>query len=125
MTPPSIVLCNYTDSEVKAWRFLLRQFPMLKITVVGPQQFGCKLRDLVERPQNSTSGEAPAFTGRLAVFAGAQGELLSCLIDLSRQASREKTHRATMTDTNAGWTINYLYRQMEQEERQLLARMKQ
>ena len=124
MTPPSVILCNYTESEVKAWRFLLRQFPLLKITVVAPNQFGCTLRELVERPQDSTSGEAPAFTGRLAVFAGATGELLSLLVDLSRQASREKAHRATMTDTNAQWTVNYLYRQMEQEERQLMGRRK-
>ncbi len=124
MTPPSVILCNYTDAEVKAWRFLLRQLPLLKITVVGPNQFGCKLRELLERPETASSGEAPDFTGRMAVFAGARGELLNRLIDLSRQASREKAHRATMTDTNAGWTVNYLFWQLEQEERQLTARKK-
>lgn len=36
MTPPKILICNYTPAEEKAWRFLLRGFPMLEVVSVPP-----------------------------------------------------------------------------------------
>lgn len=124
MTPPSILLCNYTESEVKAWRFLLRQFPMLRIIAVKPQQFGCTLNELLETPDRTLSGTVPGFSERMAVFAGAKGELLSSLIDVSRQVTREQAHRATLTETNCKWTFNRLYAELEKEAQQLMGRKK-
>ena len=124
MTPPSILLCNYTESEIKVWRFLLRQFPTLRIIDVKPQQFGCTLNDLLETPEQTPSGTVPGFSGRMAIFSGAKGELLSSLIDVSRQVTREQAHRAALTETNRKWTFERLYGELEKEAQQMMGRKK-
>lgn len=124
MTAPCVILCNYTEAEEKAWRFLLRGFPMLQVISVPSTQFGETLDSVVSGGKAQEHGEAPGFTERMAVFAGAQGELLKLLIDLSRQVTREKAHRAVMTDTNAAWTLNDLFSQLEEEEQTILAAQK-
>ncbi|MEE0095653.1 MAG: DUF3783 domain-containing protein [Oscillospiraceae bacterium] len=124
MTPPSILLCNYTEAEVKAWRFLLRQLPLLRILAVKPSQFGCTLSELLEAPDRTLNGTVSGFSGRMAVFCGAKGELLSSLIDVSRQVTREQAHRATLTETNQQWTLNQLYGELEKEAQQLMGRKK-
>lgn len=60
----------------------------------------------------------------MAIFAGAQGELLKKLIDLSRQVTKEHVFRAVLTDSNRNWTLNRLYAQLEQEERSLMGKRK-
>ena len=122
MTPPKILICNYTPAEEKAWRFLLRGFPMLEVISVPPQQFGCTLVELAEGKPKPGSAEPNKVTGRMAIFAGAQGELLKKLIDLSRQVTREHAFRAVLTDSNRRWTLNRLYAQLEQEERSLMGK---
>ena len=57
MTPPKILICNYTPAEEKAWRFLLRGFPMLEVVSVAPQQFGCTMAELAEGKPKSGSAE--------------------------------------------------------------------
>ena len=124
MTPPKILICNYTSAEEKAWRFLLRGFPMLAVISVPPQQFGCTLAELTEGKPKSGSVAPNKVTGRMAIFAGAQGELLKKLIDLSRQVTKEHAFRAILTDSNRNWTLNRLYAQLEQEERSLMGKRK-
>ncbi len=120
--PPKILICNYTSPEEKAWRFLLRGFPMLQVVSVLPQQFGCTLAELAEGQQKPGSNEPDGFTGRMAIFAGAQGELLKKLIDLSGQVTKEHAFRAILTDSNRNWTLNRLYAQLEKEEQSLKRR---
>ena len=124
MTPPKILICNYTSAEEKAWRFLLRGFPMLEVISVPPQQFGCTMAELAEGKPKPGSAEPNKVTGRMAIFAGAQGELLKKLIDLSRQVTKEHAFRAILTDSNRNWTLNRLYAQLEQEERSLMGKRK-
>ena len=124
MTPPKILICNYTPAEEKSWRFLLRGFPMLTVISVPPQQFGCTLAELTEGTGKNGCGELPKVSGRKAIFAGAQGELLKKLIDLSRQVTKEHAFRAIMTESNRNWTLTRLYAQLEQEERSLMGKRK-
>jgi hypothetical protein len=124
MTPPKILICNYTPAEEKAWRFLLRGFPMLQVISVPPQQFGCTLAELAEGQPKSGSVEPSGFTGRMAIFAGAQGELLKKHIDLSGQVTKEHAFRAILTDSNRNWTLNRLYAQLEKEEQSLMGKRK-
>ena len=124
MTPPKVFLCNYTPAEEKAWRFLLRGFPMLQVISIAPQQFGCTLGELAEGQQKRGSGEPGRFTGRMAIFAGAQGELLKRLIDLSGQVTKEHAFRAILTESNRNWTLNRLYAQLEKEEQSLIGKRK-
>ncbi len=124
MMPPKILICNYTPAEEKAWRFLLRGFPMLEVVSIPPQQFGCTLAELTEGTGKNGSGEPTKVSGRMAIFAGAQGELLKKLIDLSRQVTKEHAFRAIMTESNRNWTLNRLYKQLEREERSLMGEEK-
>lgn len=117
---PAILVCNYTDSEISAWKFLLRGFPLLRFMPIAPEQFGCRIQDLLKG--TGVSAEPPAFTTRMVLFSGMQGELLLHLIDLSKQASREMSLRATLTETNQGWTLNRLYKNLEEEHRRLSAK---
>ena len=124
MTPPKILLCNYTPAEEKAWRFLLRSLPMLALVSVEPRQFGCTLAKLTAGQQKSVSNEPDKVTGRLVIFAGAQGELLKKLIDLSGQVTKEHAFRAILTESNRDWTLNRLYAQLEKEEQSLMGKLK-
>ena len=124
MTPPKILICNYTPAEEKAWRFLLRGFPMLEVVSVLPQQFDCTLTEMTEGKLKFGSVKPNKVTGRIAIFAGAQGELLKKLIDLSRQVTREHAFRAILTDSNRNWTLNRLYAELEKEERSLMGKRK-
>ena len=124
MTPPKVLLCNYTPAEEKAWRFLLRGFPLLELVSVEPQQFGCTLAELAAGQKNPGSYEPGKVTGRMAIFAGAQGELLKKLVDLSGQVTKEHAFRAILTDSNRNWTLNRLYAQLEKEEQSLMGKRK-
>ncbi len=124
MTPPKILICNYSPAEEKAWRFLLRGFPMLEVISVLPGQCGCTLAELTERQPKSGSVGPNKVTGRMAIFDGAQGELLKTLIDLSRQVTKEHAFRAILTDSNRNWTLNQLYAELEKEEQSLMGKRK-
>lgn len=118
MTPPKVLLCNYTGSEEKAWRFLLRGFPMLEVSSVPAGSFGCPLYSMTGRyPVNCM--EPPMFTGRMVIFVGAQGELLKKLIDISNQVTKAHAFRAIMTEENRSWTFNTLYNRLQAEEQSL------
>lgn len=123
MTPPKVLLCNYTPAEEKAWRFLLRGFPMLEVISVEPQQFGNTLQEVAEG-QNHGSMEPQQVRGRMAIFVGAQGELLKKLIELSGQVTKAHAFRAILTDSNRNWTLNRLYAQLEKEEQSLIGKRK-
>ena len=123
MTPPKVLLCSYTPAEEKAWRFLLRGFPMLELISVAPQQFGNTLQEVAEG-QTHGSMEPQQVRGRMVIFVGAQGELLKKLIDLSGQVTKEHTFRAILTDSNRNWTLNRLYAQLEKEEQSLMGKRK-
>ena len=99
MTPPKILICNYTPAEEKAWRFLLRGFPMLEVVSVPQQQFGCTMAELAEGKPKSGSAEPNKVT-------------------------KEHAFRAILTDSNRNWTLNRLYAQLEQEERSLMGKRK-
>lgn len=122
MTPPKVLLCNYTPAEEKAWRFLLRGFPLLELVSVEPQQFGCTLAELAAGQQNPGSNEPGKVTGRMVIFAGAQRELLKKLVDLSGQVTKEHAFRAILTESNRSWTLNRLYAQLEKEEQSLMGK---
>lgn len=124
MTPPKVLLCNYTPAEEKAWRFLLRGFPMLQVISVSPERFGWTLSQVAEGHVQGKAAEPGPMQGRLVVFAGEQGELLKKLIDLSNQVTKEHAFRAILTESNRNWTLNYLYAQLEQEEQSLLRKGK-
>lgn len=124
MTPPKVLLCNYTPAEEKAWRFLLRGFPMLQVISVSPERFGWTLSQVAEGHVQGKAAEPGQMQGRLVVFVGIQGELLKKLIDLSNQVTNEHAFRAILTATNRNWTLNDLYAQLEQEEQSLLRKGK-
>lgn len=60
----------------------------------------------------------------MVIFAGAQGELLKKLIDLSGQVTKEHAFRAILTEANRSWTLNRLYAQLEKEEQSLMGKRK-
>ncbi len=112
----SILLCNYTESEQNCWRFLLRNLPGISLNVVEKHQLGSRIQNILDGNAD-LSGET--FSDHLAVFCGASGPLLSHLIDLSGQVYRQKGYRATLTDTNANWTLPQLLKELKTEEAQM------
>lgn len=117
----AVLLCNYTESEQKAWKFLLRGQPGIQLIPVEKAQYGRTLKELLEGP-----GEKPGpdFSDHLAVFCGAQGILLSHLIDVSGQVYRGKGYKAMLTEHNRDWTPPALLKELQAEEAQLRMRMK-
>lgn len=113
----TILLFNFPESEQKNWRFLLRNMPGVRLVPVAPEQQGMKIAQLLEAPAEKPG--SGAFDQRMVVFAGANGPFLERLIDISHQATAEKTYRAVLTDTNRRWTATKLFVNLQAEERQL------
>ena len=120
----TILLFNYPEPEQKAWKFLLRKLPGVKLLPVERGRYGLTIGELLEEKPATALRYGAVFPDRMVVFAGAEGVLLSLLIDVSHQVTREKTYRAMLTENNRSWTPPELMKQLQEEEAQLQMRMK-
>lgn len=120
----TILLFNYPEPEQKAWKFLLRKLPGVRLVPVERGRYGLTIGELLEGKPVSGLRYGADFSDRMAVFAGAEGALLSLLIDVSHQVTREKTYRAMLTDNNRSWTPPELMKELREEEAQIQMRIK-
>lgn len=120
----TILLFNYPEPEQKAWKFLLRKLPGIRLLPVERGRYGLTIGELLEEKPVTALRYGADFSDRMVVFAEAGGALLSLLIDLSHQVTGEKTYRATLTDNNWNWTPPELMKELQEEEAQLKKRMK-
>ena len=120
----TILLFNYPEPEQKAWKFLLRKLPGVKLLPVERGRYGLTIGELLEEKPASALRYGADFPHRMVVFAEAGGALLSLLIDLSHQVTREKTYRAMLTENNRSWTPPELLAELQEEEAQIQMRMK-
>ena len=118
MISPSILIFNYTEAEQKAWSFLLRGFPGVRVLPVSRGQFGLTLEQLLAGEKGLSFGSS--FDTRMAVFCEVPGPILSLLIDISKQVTRQKAYKAVLTDSNKGWSASTLFSHLQEEEAEIL-----
>lgn len=114
-----ILLYNYTNAEAGALRLMLRATPGVLVSVVPRAAFGMTLEQVLagEKPTVMTYGQE--FDRKMAVLAGAQGQLLHSMINACALAVKEPVLRAMLTETNRTWTGSQLYEELASEERAL------
>ncbi len=119
----AVLLFNYPEPEQKAWKFLLRKLPGVELIVVERIRFGLPLERLLTGETAPGLSYGAAFSQRMAVFAEAPGTILSLLIDVSNQVTREHAYRAVLTESNRTWTASELFSHLREEEAQLQAQI--
>lgn len=114
----AILIFNYTEAEQKVWQFLMRGFPGIQLIPVARNRFGLTMDQLLEG-ETSFSPSA-AFDQRMAVFCEMPGPILSLLIDISKQVTKQKAYKAVLTDSNRGWSASTLLSHLMEEEAEIL-----
>lgn len=113
----TILLCGFQPKEISACRLMTRGMTNVFLIPVSPEQMGGTVEEALMG--KTAPSEAGGFTGRMAVFAGAEGMQLEALLPIPSRATGEPVLKAALTKTNRKWTLHKLYGELLKENRAL------
>lgn len=111
----TILLCGFQPKEVSACRLMTRGMPNVLLLPVPPEQMGVTVEDALLG--KTSPADSTGFTGRMAVFAGAEGSQLDVLLPIPSRATNEPVLKAAVTKFNRKWTLKKLYGELQKENR--------
>lgn len=116
MTQTTVLLYNFTETEVKSWRLLMREMPMVKLMAVPKKLFGMIISDVLEGKETPVFNFGSDFSQRMLLIANAGDQMIHLLLSVCKRVTKEQVLRAVLTETNAAWSGLELYRNLREEE---------
>lgn len=116
MTQTTVLLYNFTETEVKSWRLLMREMPMVKLMAVPKKLFGMVISDVLEGKETPVFNFGSDFSQRMLLIANAGDQMIHLLLSVCKRVTKEQVLRAVLTETNAAWSGLELYRNLREEE---------
>lgn len=116
MTQTTVLLYNFTETEVKSWRLLMREMPMVKLMAVPKKLFGMIISDVLEEKETPVFNFGSDFSQRMLLIANAGDQMIHLLLSVCKRVTKEQVLRAVLTETNAAWSGLELYRNLREEE---------
>lgn len=116
MTQTTVLLYNFTETEVKSWRLLMREMPMVKLMAVPKKLFGMIISDVLEEKETPVFNFGSDFSQRMLLIANAGDQMIHLLLSVCKRVTKEQVFRAVLTETNAAWSGLELYRNLREEE---------
>ena len=116
MTQTTVLLYNCTETEVKSWRLLMREMPMVKLMAVPKKLFGMVISDVLEGKETPVFNFGSDFSQRMLLIANAGDQMIHLLLSVCKRVTKEQVLRAVLTETNAAWSGLELYRNLREEE---------
>lgn len=113
----TIILCGFQPREISACRLMTRGMSNVLLVPVAPEQMGGTVEEALMG--KTAPSEGIRLSGRMAIFAGAEGSQLEALLPIPSRATGEPVLKAALTKTNRKWTLQKLHGELMRENRAL------
>ena len=119
MTEATVLLYNFTEQEIKAWRFLLKAVPGVRLVSVPKSAYGIPILDVIAGKTPPPLCYGRDFSEKMILLANATDQMIHVLLAVCKQVTDQNVLRAVLTETNGAWTSSALYEELRAEENEL------
>jgi hypothetical protein len=95
----------------------------IRLVVVTPKQYAQTLEEMEKEQPPKDGAEKMPLPGSLLLFCGFSEKRLDKMLFELRSAKITTTHKAVLTPTNAKWTVQRLWMELERERMSMEGRI--